>query len=520
MTKDKRVSLLKITSMVIIINLLSKLTGFARDFITASKFGTSISADAFSMASVVPNIIFAIMGAAIVNTFVPIFNDVIVTKGEKRAFKFSNNVITLLTLLSIVLTLIGEVFCPQFVRLIAPDFHGFKYLLTIKLTRIFLLIIIVNTWVFLSTAILQAKEHFLIPALIGIPYNLLVIGYLIFFSSKYGVVGLTEVIVFSMFIQFLIHIPSLSKMKYKYRPILNISDNDLRKMTILLVPILLGTSVQQITSLFNGRFASSLETGSVAALSYASRLNSLVMDIFVISIVTVMYPRMAKLSSVDKLTELIDTFNNSIKSIIIILFPIMTIVLIESVPIVKILFERDAFSNKSTIMTATALFYYIIGILAAGLRELLSRMFYALKDTRTPMINSAITVFTNVILAYYLKDILKLGGIALASSIAAYISTLLLFIKLNSRLKNINYTKTIIVAFKVVFACCCMGIFLKIFYEFLGIMLLSKSIGIEIIGFGGLSILALIVYVVLLYIMRVEEIKTLVAFSYKKIKRV
>ncbi|AAK80987.1 putative peptidoglycan lipid II flippase [Clostridium acetobutylicum] len=519
MAKDKRISLLKVTSMVIIINLLSKITGFIRDFITASKFGTSVSADAFSMSSVVPNIIFAILGAAIVNTFVPIFNDVIVNKGEKRAFKFSNNVITVLTLLSIILTLLGEIFCPQFVKLIAPDFHGYKYLLTIKLTRIFLLIIIVNTWVFLSTAILQAKEHFLIPSLIGIPYNLLVIVYLLFFSSKYGVLGLTEVIVFAMFVQFLIHVPSLARMKYRYKPEFNISDGYLKSMVVLLIPILLGTSVQQITSLFNGRFSSSLETGSVAALSYASRLNSLVMDIFVISIVTVIYPKMTKLSSENKIGELIESFNISIRSITIILFPIITIILIESVPIVKILFQRDAFGNKSTLMTSTALFYYIIGIIAAGLREVLCRMFYALKDTRTPMINSAITVLVNVVLAYYLKDVLRLGGIALASSIAAYVSSILLFIKLNSKLKNINYRKTIGVTIKVIFASIGMGIFLKVLYQIVGQALLKKAIIIEIIGFGGITLIALLIYMLILYLMKVEEINMVSAFLYKKIKR-
>lgn len=512
-------SILKIASLVIIINFLSKIMGFIRDFITASKFGTSIAADAFSMSSVVPNIIFAIVGAAIVNTFVPIFNNIIVKEGEDRAFKFSNNVITALTLISILLTLIGEIFCPQFVKLIAPDFYGYKYLLTIKLTRIFLLIIIINTWVFLCTAILQAKEHFLIPALIGIPYNVLIICYLLFFSSSYGVLGLTIITVFAMFVQFLFHVPSLLHIKYRYKPIFDIKDKDLRSMIVLLIPILIGTSVQQITSLFNGRFSSSLQTGSVAALSYASKINTLIMDIFVISIVTVMYPKMTKLCAENKISELVENFNMSIKSIIIVLFPIMTIILIESIPIVKILFQRDAFGTKSTIMTSTALFYYILGIIAAGIREVLCRMFYALKDTRTPMINSVITVLVNVILAYYLKDILKLGGIALASSIAAYVSSILLFIKLNMKIKKINYRNTILVTIKVIFSSLIMGSFLRGIYVSIGENLLRKSTIIEILGFGGLTLVAIIIYILFLYVMKVDEIKTLIRFGYRKIKK-
>ena len=179
----------------------------------------------------------------------------------------------------------------------APGFYGNTETLTILLTRILSSVIVFNTIIYIYTAILQCNNRFAIPASIGIPYNIVLIGYYIFFSDKYGVIGISIMVSIALIIQLAILYITLKRIGFKYKVYLNLKDKYIKKMIKLFIPVCIGTGMNQLNGIFNGIFASTLDSGSVAAMNYALKLNSLIVDILIVSFITVVYQNLSKVAA-------------------------------------------------------------------------------------------------------------------------------------------------------------------------------------------------------------------------------
>ena len=165
-----------------------------------------------------------------------------------------------------------------------------------------------------------------------------------------------------------------------------------------MAPVFVGVAVNQVNGLVDKTLASTLVEGSISALNYANKLNEFVMGIFIVSITSVIYPLLSKLSAANNKEEFNNSIVKSINYVILLVIPISIGAMVLSTPIVKLLFERGAFDLRATQMTSSALFCYSIGIIGFGLRDILSRVFYSIQDTKTPMINGAIAMALNIVL--------------------------------------------------------------------------------------------------------------------------
>lgn len=490
----KKSNIINTLSTVIVFNLISKLLGFIRDYFTAIKFGTSIEADAFLIASNIPNIIFMIIGIAINTTFIPLYNEVKANKSKKKLRDYYNNITTILVILSLILTILCEVFAPTISKLMAPGFSGEKLQLTIRLTRISSSVIVLNTIIYIYISILQCEDNFKIPAMIGIPYNIILILYYIFFADKYGVTGISILISIGLIVQVVILLIGLKRKNYKYKFIFNLKDIYLKKMIKLVVPIAIGTGVQQLNGIFNGIYASSLGNGVVASINYALKLNMLVIDILIMSIVTIYYQKISKAASEYKYDEVVRYSNKSICDILILIIPVVVILLTLNKPIVSLLFERGKFTGEATYMTSTALFYYSIGIFAVGINYTLTRVCYSFNDTRTPLKNTITSVLVNISLGYLLKQYMGIRGIALASSIGTIISSIILYFNVNKKLKGCINKETIKEISKMILASIPM-IFVIIIFK---IILLNNTYNLikQVFILSFICILSIAIYVV------------------------
>ncbi|SNX53531.1 murein biosynthesis integral membrane protein MurJ [Thermoanaerobacterium sp. RBIITD] len=426
----------KAAGLVMAITFISKITGFLREVTLGSKFGTTRDIDAYNMAQNIPMVLFAAIAAAIGTTVIPLFSDYLTKRGKEKAFEFINNLLNVTLLVTLAFTIIGILISPLIVKIMAPGFKGDVYSETIKLTNILFPITVFVAVSNIITGALQSLEHFAVPAMIGIPYNFIIIGTAILFGSRFGITGVAIATVIASLLQIFIQLPLLYKLGFRYKFIIDLKDDSVRRVIILAVPVLIGTGIQVINTYVDRMIASYLPTGSIAALNYANKLIGF--DIFSMAIAIVIYPMLSKSFASNNIEEFLKGIKLSIKAILYIMIPVTVGAIILRVPIIRLLFERGAFDEKSTELTSIAFMFYSIGMTANGLRNVLSRSFYSLKDTKTPMYNGAIAVLINIALNLILVKYLALGGLALSTSVAAIATSLMLMNSLRKKVGKIG----------------------------------------------------------------------------------
>lgn len=281
-------------------------------------------------------------------------------------------------------------------------------------------------------------------------------------------------------------------------------------MARIAIPVIIGVSVNQINVLVDRSLASGLAVGGISALTYANRLNGFVQGLFVMSISTVMYPMISKMAAKNDIKGLETSIIEAINSISILVIPATIGAMVFNKPIVKLLFGRGAFDPTALSMTSNALFFYSIGMIGFGLREILARGFYSLKDSKTPMINGVIAVSTNIVLNIILSKFLGIGGLALATSISAILSSTLLTLALRKKLNGFSFRKILLSWIKILMASLTMGVVAYFSYNFIH-DIVGESIALVLsIGVGG------IVYLGILPFLKLEEVENVIAIVKNK----
>ena len=491
--------------LIVICTFVSKFLGLLRDSITAAKFNAG-DLDAFFQASNVPMVLFIMIGAAITTTLIPLYNEKL-KEGKKEAVDFISNVLNVFIIITVAISIICIIFSGPIVTLLNPGFVGEKLEFTQKLTNILIPTLIFNAVIYIFNAVLQCEGNFTIPSLVALPLNVIIIGYLILFGSNHGVVGLTLVTFIATFAQMIPQIFAMKKSGFKYSFRVNFKDPMIIRMCIMLVPVILGTGVQQINTFIERAQATHFGEGSVTSINYAYRVFALFVDIFVVTIATIIYPKMARQTAKNEIDEMKKTLSESMGMLILMILPMSFIVMVQSRPIVYILFQRGAFKQDSTIQTALLLTFYSIGLLAFGMRDFVCKAYYTLKDTKTPMINSAIAMIVNIILIFIFKKFMGLKGLALANATSMYIACGLLIYTLTRKIGSINGKYIMTTAVKTVVASVPMIITIKVLNNLLG---LNYNSTILVLGKIAISSLAgILVFLVVSIIIGIEEVKNI-----------
>lgn len=490
----------------------SKILGFAREIILAYFYGASNVSDAYLISLTIPTVIFAFIGVGLKTTYIPIFSKIESEQGDEEANKFTNNMVSLLIVISTFIALPVLIFTEPIVKLFASGFEGETLALASTLTQISILSIYITGIIYVFEAYLQMKKNFLIPAIISLPFNIIIILSIVIsvgFDNRILAVGK----VVAVLAQLLFLIPYLLKNGYKHRFRLNLKDDNLRKTLVLAIPVILGTSVNQINKLVDRTIASQVAIGGISSLNYASRLNGFVLNVFVLSLTTVIYPSFSKMAVSNNIKGLKRTLAEAINIISLLIIPATIGTMIFSEAIVTILFGRGAFDASATALTSSALFFYSIGLMGFGLRELLSRALYSLQDTKNPMINGAIGMVLNIILNIILSRYLGIGGLALATSIAAIFTTGLMFITLRKKIGPFGMKQISISFLKILFASLIMGLLAKLSFNHLT-STLSQNISLLIA-----IVVGVVSYFVIIYFMKIDDVDVIVGAIKKKLGR-
>lgn len=493
----------KTALLIMTITMLSKILGFARDVILSYFYGASSITDAYLISITIPSVIFGFVGVGISTGYIPMYSKVENLEGEERANRYTSDLINILMILCTAMLVMGIVFTAPLVKVFAAGFSGETLELAVKFTRIGLTGMYFTGLVAIFNGFLQLKGNYIIPALVGFPLNTVTILATIISSRGNPVIMAIGTVMATASQLFLIW-PFIRKAGYRHKAVFNLKDQYIKDMVVIALPVIAGVSVDQINILVDRTIASTIAVGGISALNYANRLNSFVQGIFVLSIVTVLYPMISRMAADKNMDGLKKSVAEAINAINILVIPATAGMMVLAEPIIKLLFGRGKFDEDAVAMTSVALFYYAIGMLGFGLREVLSRAFYSLQDTKTPAINAAIAVVINIVLNIILSRYMGIGGLALATSISAIVCTLLLFISLRKKIGPFGFKDISVSFMKIILASIVMGVFARLSFDMLAVSR-GQSIGLfAAIGMGA------IVYCVLIYFLKIEEIDLLV----------
>ena len=419
----------KIALFMMFATLFSRFVGFIKEMLIGSAYGTSIQADAYILAITIPTILFSSVVTAISTSYIPIYSEIKVKEGKNKCIYFTNNIINIIILLSVILTILGVVFSDQIISLIASGSGEATKSLASDLSKItfFSIIFIGVSQILIGFS--QSNESFIIPSIINVPNSIIII-LVVIFGKKFGIYGLVWGTLLGSIAQIIFQIPGIKKNGFNYLPIVDLKDKYLHRMLKDTIPILIGTAIQQFATLIDKVIAAGLIVGSIAALNYSMKITGFVFGITSMCIATIIFPILSNYKQTNN-SKFNDVIIKGLNIVTITTIPLLVIIIIFNIPIVKILFQRGVFDYKATIMTAQALLAYSIGMLFFGYRDILNKVFYSLNDTKTPMINSAIALIFNIIASVILSKYVGHFGIALGTSIAAIITTILLFRSFN-----------------------------------------------------------------------------------------
>ncbi len=493
----------KTVFVLMILTIIAKVIGLARELTLSYFFGATNISDAYLISQTIPAVLFGFVGAGLSTCYIPIYSDVLRKKGPGPGIDFTNNVTNVFIAISTVLVFIVLIFTEPVVKLFASGFTGETLKIAMLFTQVSILGIYFTAIGYIYRSYLQLKDSFILPTVLGFVSNFIIIVS-IMLSSKFNVMILAIGSVLAAASQVVFLMPSLYKKGYRYGFVFNLKDSHFIKMSKQALPVIIGNSANQINWLVDRTLASRIVVGGISALYYANKLNGFVQGIFVASIATVMYPKISKMAADRDIQGIKASLKESITISNLLVVPATVISMIFAEPIVSLLFGRGAFDAKAIGLTSYALFFYSVGMVGFGLREVLSRGFYSLQDTKTPMINAFIAMVMNIVLNIILSKFLGIGGLALATSIAALFCTVLLFISLKKKIGSFGMRDIIISFLKILASSLIMGFIAKYAYN-----IFSNNLDYKINLFVSMSIGGL-AYLILIYMMKIGDVETLI----------
>lgn len=419
-------------SMVMVVTLLGKVLGLLRDRLLAVSYGTGMEASAFLTASRIPRVFFdAVFASAVSACFIPVFTEYLEKKGKKEAFSFANSFASILFLITLVLCALGMVFTDSLVTLFASGYDAETAAMTAAMTRMLFPTVIFTGLAFTFVGILQALGNFHIPALISTASNLVVIGYFLFFDQSFGVWGLTVAFLIGWFLQAAIQIPSLYRLGYRLRPQGQWGSEGMKKVLMLMLPVMVSTWVQPINLTINSHFASYLYDGSgVSAIEYSTNLYLIIAGVFVLSVTNVIFPKLSQLTAQGDEAAFQDTLRSTLQSTLFLVLPMGAGLMIVAQPLISFIYGGGAFDDFSVAITSEALFWLSLGIVGYGVQNILSRAYFARQQGKIPLIAGFVSILVNLLLCAWLTDPLGIAGLAISSALSSTLYGLLLLIPL------------------------------------------------------------------------------------------
>ncbi len=428
MTSQSIGYLVKKGSVITLITLISRPLGYVREAVQAYLFGATLLVDAFVIAFNFPEMVQTLFFSGATSAFlIPVCSRYLADREEfSRIYSLFINLSIMVTLIVSLLFLCGSGYI---MNVIAPGFAPEQRRVATYLFMIMIPIITLHAVLSVMKAFLNAKEHFAAPEMSGIAWNLIFILAALAFYKKIGIYSLALGVTVGSAVQVFIQIPYLRRLDIRYyRRMLPLDHPAVQEAKSLFLGALLATSIVPINSFVGRIIASYLPAGEVASLSYAFRIFILPFSLFAVPTYTVLFSKMSKLYHEKDWKDMASHIDSSLVLVAITLIPSTVFLCLVGDSVVRILYERGAFTPRDTLITYRALFGYGIGLIFYALSISFVRIFNAMHDMKTPALIGLSSIVLNAVLAYVMMTPLKNLGISLATSLVSFYNFLVLYL--------------------------------------------------------------------------------------------
>jgi putative peptidoglycan lipid II flippase len=508
-------------------SVLSRFLGIIRDKILASEFGAGATLDAYYAAFRVPDLLFnLIVLGALSAGFIPVYTkyikDFSVSGKESReknkeAWLLSTYVLNLLMISLLLISILGMIFANYLVDALVPGFGPEQRDLTVTLTRIMFLSPIFLGISSVLSGVLQSYKRFFAYSLAPILYNLGIILGVVYFSKVLGPIGLAWGVILGAFLHMIIQLPSALISGFTWQLKIDFKNSGLRKILKMMVPRTLTLAISQINLLIVTIISSTLIAGSLTVFNFANNLQSFPLGVFGVSFAIAAFPTLSRLSGqADKLKSI---FRKTFKQILFFIIPSTVLLITLRAQIIRVILGSGKFDWQDTILTIDTLGFFALSLFAQATLPLMVRMFYASHNSRTPFFMGLISVIVNVFLSFYLAGIMGVAGLALSFSISMILNFFLLWISLRVKLGSFKEMNILTSILKFSIAAILAGLAVQvtkiIIWTFVD---MTTFWGVFTQGLGA-GILGILVYLLVAYLLKVEEINILFRRSGKRLKK-
>lgn len=508
MSENKTKNMLGSVSYVMIIMVLSRLLSLVSTQVYMSFFGAGNEfLNIYSYAITVPNTIFNCFGTALSTVVIPIYAGHIANGKKQEADRFANNIITITSLLTCVLIIIGWA-----LSFVLPKFTSFNsgesYNFAVKALMIMMPVMLFYGLNYIFQGILQSKGKFGWPAFVSVPSSLVVILYVLTLADRFGIFGLLIATFIGLSLQAIILIFPLAASGFRYRPSFDVKDKDIKLAFKMTIPVMIGVSAYQLNMFYNVTMIANFE-GMVTLLTYVQNIVVYMVLAFVYSITAVVYPRLTESAATNKMDEYKQTLCDVLKSTSLLLIPITAGFIVMRKPLLQLIAQWGKITDSDIEAACMLVVMYSIGILAIGLKEILDRALYAIKNTKVSAINGFVIMAVNICLSLVFIRYIGAYGIPLAYSVSSITGLCILLVML--KVKVGSYAKGLVKTLaKSVIAAAVMFVAVYFISVRLESVVSSATLISRIIRLAVPSAAGVVIYAVMLILVREPYVKSII----------
>ena len=502
------------TLMLMFITIISKIFGFLREAVMASYIGASDLKSIYTTANTLPVVIANFVAVGIISGFIPIYNKAKNEEGEEAAEEFTSNVFNILMVFALVAVVIGMIFARPFSKLLSPDLDGAYLDLATNYTRIMMFAVFAYLYSAVFRGYLNLKGNFFDPAITGIIMNIVIIAFTILTGITDNPYYLIIGALLGNTLQYILFPKATRKLGYKHRRVLDFKNKYVRNLILISIPIIISSAAGEISIIVDNSMASAFfGKAAISKLFYSKTMLTMITGVITISVTTALFPKIAELGQLGKIDQMKERISSSVVSTMLLIIPASIGMAVLSEPIIGVVFERNAFTRNDTIIVAALLTAYAPNNIFQSIVDVVDRGFYAVGDSKTPVIVVLIQQFLNVIFNLIMIKFFGIKGLAYATVLSTAVGTVLMLFQFRKKFGSFNFKSSLISLVKISLATVVMALVAYFTNKALA------GVAPRVVALFVAIFLAMLVYGFLILLARIPEVMDMVNRLYHKHKR-
>lgn len=502
------------TIMLMIVTVVSKIFGFLREAVMASYIGASDLKSIYTTANTLPVVIANFVAVGIISGFIPIYNKAKKEEGEKAAEDFTSNILNILMVFGVFAVVFGIVLARPFSKILSPDLSGKSLDLATNYTRIMMFAVFAYLYSAVFRGYLNLKGNFFDPAITGIIMNIIIIAFTILTGLTKNPYMLIIGALLGNTLQYILFPRAARKKGYKHKKILDIHNKYVRSLMLVAVPIILSSAAGEISIIIDNSMASAFfGKASISKLFYSKTMLTMITGIITISITTALFPTIAELGASGQIEKMKKSISSSVVSTMLLVIPASIGMAVLAEPVIGVIFERNAFTREDTIAVAILVAAYAPNNIFQSMIDVIDRGFYAVGDSKTPVIVVLIQQGLNVIFNLILIKFFGIRGLAYATVLSTAVGTILMAYQFRKKFGSFNFKTSLLSIIKI---CIITAIMSLVAVKSNNFLAAHTS---RLLALFGAIILAMLIYAILILCARIPEVMIASNKIYHKIKR-